>query len=367
MKIDPSFERLLPFLTPEEFASLEGSIKTEGCRDPIILWKGTIIDGHHRFKICSKHNIQFKTINKDFQNKEEALLWIITNALSRRNLNRFQKATLALKYKDIFSRIAKSGQGRRNDIYQKSGGSFITDKVIAKLANCSHDTIQKVDFINRNATQLERERLLSGALSINTAYMNTRKRENRENLKSVEFPKGSYRVIYADPPWKYQRMASGLGTGSAGTHYPEMSFEELQELPIPSIADKDCCLFLWSSNAHLPQALKLIEHWGFEYKTNFIWYKKRHVMPTSWTIPIHEILCIASKGKITPDVDTPEFYSVQQIDREVDVHSSKPFFFREMIDKMFLYGNKIELFSRSKVKGWDTWGNLNYEVELGLN
>jgi hypothetical protein len=79
MKIDPEFRNLIPPLTEEEYSSLEVSIMAEGCRDAIVCWDDLIVDGNNRFEICQKHNLKFKTLDKAFDNRDEAKIWIITN------------------------------------------------------------------------------------------------------------------------------------------------------------------------------------------------------------------------------------------------------------------------------------------------
>lgn len=87
--IDPEFKSLIPPLSKEEYDLLEKSILSEGCRDPLVVWQNgklTLIDGHNRYQICNKHNVNFKLHYKTFTNTEEVKDWIITNQLGRRNL-----------------------------------------------------------------------------------------------------------------------------------------------------------------------------------------------------------------------------------------------------------------------------------------
>lgn len=80
-----------------------------------------------------------------------------------------------------------------------------------------------------------------------------------------------YKIIYADLPWKYDRK---IGEGVAEKQYPTMEIEEICSLPIKEIADKDCILFLWATFPKLKEALKVIEAWGFRYRTvAFVWIK----------------------------------------------------------------------------------------------
>ena len=84
--IDEEFKSLLPKLDKETLKLLENSILENGCRDSLVLWGEILIDGHNRYAICTEHNIPFNTINKDFASREDAIIWIITNQISRRNL-----------------------------------------------------------------------------------------------------------------------------------------------------------------------------------------------------------------------------------------------------------------------------------------
>lgn len=84
--IDPEFKRLLPEMSEMELEQLEANIIQDGCRDPIVIWNNTIVDGHHRYEICKKHRISFKTEEMQFSCREEALRWICLNQVGRRNI-----------------------------------------------------------------------------------------------------------------------------------------------------------------------------------------------------------------------------------------------------------------------------------------
>lgn len=94
--IDPGLKNLIPPLSPDEYARLEQSIIEEGCRDPLVVWKwnAIILDGHNRYEICTKHDIPFNIIEKEFQNRQDVIAWIIGNQLARRNLTPEQRSYL---------------------------------------------------------------------------------------------------------------------------------------------------------------------------------------------------------------------------------------------------------------------------------
>ena len=84
--IDEEFKDLLPALDKETYALLEENLLQNGCRDSLILWGNTLIDGHNRFEICTKHGIPFNTMDKDFETREDVIIWMVSTQISRRNL-----------------------------------------------------------------------------------------------------------------------------------------------------------------------------------------------------------------------------------------------------------------------------------------
>lgn len=114
IRIDDEFKSLIPPLSHDEFIGLEQSLLSEGCRDAIVLWNDTVIDGHNRFQICQKHGIKFSTVSREFDDRTEAKIWIIKNQFNRRNLSDYVRVTLALKLKSFFTEKAKENQAQKN-------------------------------------------------------------------------------------------------------------------------------------------------------------------------------------------------------------------------------------------------------------
>ena len=88
--IDEEFRSLLPTLDKDTYESFEADLIQNGCRDAIVLWNGILIEGHHRYDICAKHDIAFSTVFREFNSREEVLIWIISDQVSRRNLTPIQ-------------------------------------------------------------------------------------------------------------------------------------------------------------------------------------------------------------------------------------------------------------------------------------
>lgn len=96
MQIDQEFKSLMPALTNEEYRQLEENIIKEGCRDALVTWNDTLIDGHQRYEICTKNNIPFKTVAKELENREEVIVWIIKNQLGKKNMSDYSKGSKKL-------------------------------------------------------------------------------------------------------------------------------------------------------------------------------------------------------------------------------------------------------------------------------
>jgi site-specific DNA-methyltransferase (adenine-specific) len=174
-----------------------------------------------------------------------------------------------------------------------------------------------------------------------------------------------YQIIYADPPWKY-KWGDG-GKLAPETHYKTLSVEELYKLPVKELRDKNCVLVMWATCPCLPEALKVMEAWGFKYKTIFHnWVKIRKdgkpIMGMgSYTRSGSELLLLGMRGhikRLSTKVVIPQV--LMESRRE---HSRKPDVVRENIIKMFGDLERIELFARQKTEGWDVWGN---EVESDI-
>lgn len=171
--VDKGFKSLIPPLSEAERSQLEESCIKYGIKDSIKIWNLTIVDGHNRYEIAQKHKLPFKVDKMDFKTHEEAELWIVENQFGRRNLSPYDRCVLALKLKPSFIKRAKANQARtaENRENQKSDKQRMnTNKELAKIAGVSHDTIHKVDVIEKHGDQILIEQIRKGDVSINEAY-----------------------------------------------------------------------------------------------------------------------------------------------------------------------------------------------------
>jgi hypothetical protein len=137
--IDAEFQSQVPPQTPEENASLVQSILTEGCRDPLTVWGNILIDGHHRYEICTKHGIPYQTVNRDFADSVAAAAWIDENQISRRNLPPEQMSAIRARY------YGRLNSGRGGDRKSKCHDDTLIDaaRVTADKFGVSTATIKR--------------------------------------------------------------------------------------------------------------------------------------------------------------------------------------------------------------------------------
>jgi N6-adenosine-specific RNA methylase IME4 len=198
----------------------------------------------------------------------------------------------------------------------------------------------------------------SGRVSLDvTAVDKKARRSERETALAAEqraLPDKKYGVIYADPEWQFEVYSRDTGMDrAADNHYPTSSTDSICARPVVDIAADDCALFLWATVPMLPDALKVMEAWGFEYKSHCVWAKDR-IGTGYWFRNQHELLLVGTRGKIPAPAMGTQAESL--VDAPVGRHSEKPVKFYELIESYFPNLPKIELNARAARPGWDAWG-----------
>lgn len=176
------------------------------------------------------------------------------------------------------------------------------------------------------------------------------KRAEHIQAEPVPLPEGPFRVIVADPPWSYEKRTSDP-SHRGRCPYPPMTLEEIKKLDVGRLACEDCVLWLWTTNAHLPDAFDALRVWHFEYKTILTWIKTR--MGTGdWLRGKTEHCLLAVRGRPTITL-TNQTTALNAPARE---HSRKPEEFYELVESL-CPGSKVELFARNQRRGWVAHGN----------
>ena len=188
----------------------------------------------------------------------------------------------------------------------------------------------------------------------------------------IPFPQKSYKIIYADPPWKYNDQAGKRG---ASAKYLVQNNDWIANLPVKDISLDDSFLFIWVTMPLLPDIFNIIKSWGPDYKTvAFVWVKQNrssHPWQASWfwgmghyTRANAELCLLGIKGK--PKIINNDVHQI--ISTPIGKHSEKPNEARKRIIRLCGDLPRIELFSRQEYPGWDSWGNEVSPVsKLGFN
>ena len=398
--IDKEFQSLIPPLSAEEKQQLEANIAADGCRDPLVVWGNTpvgstLIDGHNRYEICTRLGLPFNTIEKEFESRDEVVLWMCINQLGRRNISSYDRGLLALRMKPLVEAkaLAKKQEGinQYSSLPQKSAEAtgIETRKEVAKAAEISHDTIRKIEKIAATGSPELVQAVRSGEISINlasdlatlekdkqNAVVGSGKKVAQEAVKAIkqeqafvkkearrevinaqveaisqgtlEQPQGLFDVIAIDPPWNYGREYDP-DTSRVANPYPEMTQEQIKAIDLP--ANDDAVLFLWTTHQFLFDAKDLLDHWGFTYKATMVWDKERIGMG-AWLRMQCEFCLVGIKGK--PFWDNTEHRDIiREARRE---HSRKPEAFYTTAEKITA-GRRLEYFARSAHAGWEVFGN----------
>lgn len=169
-------------------------------------------------------------------------------------------------------------------------------------------------------------------------------------LPPPPLPTGTYDVILADPPWRYDFAETD--SRAIENQYPTLTPEEIIAYQPP--AAPDAVLFLWATAPKLREALEVVAGWGFEYVTHMIWVKDKIGMGY-YARSKHELLLIGRRGE--PGVPAESVRPDSVFESPRTVHSRKPDRAYELIETMYPDRAYLEMFSRSEREGWQGWGN----------
>lgn len=199
-----------------------------------------------------------------------------------------------------------------------------------------------------------RERVQKETERVTTNLIRVGEREQKRNDRPTQpLPAGIFRLVYADPPWRYEHVETE--SRAIENQYPTMSLDEICAFEVP--AADDCVLFLWATSPKLAEAIQVIDAWKFDYRTCAVWDKEMIGMGYYFRQQ-HELLLVAGRGASPVPEPSDRVSSVIRVRR--GVHSRKPTEVIAILESMypsFTKPDRIELFAREPRVGWTTWGN----------
>lgn len=373
---------LFPLLGKGDLVALQENIQANGLINPIVLCDGQILDGRNRALACEALGLPLRTVVFVGGNPWDHV-WAL-NA-ERRHLEPFQKAALAVK----FSTASESWRLRQEEAKEKANrsrseatkeqhrtsnprrgeksGAGSTEprpeprrqaQEIAATASVSSATVKRaLELRKKNPKAFEA--VCRGELPGRRALGDVKRAERMEDLAATSRENtpltgelGRFPVIYADPPWRYEHVETE--SRAIENQYPTMDLDAICALDVPAIATADAVLFLWATTPKLAEAMRVIEAWGFTYRSGAVWVKDKIGMGYYFR-QRHELLLIATRGN--PPTPAPADRPDSVIEAPREKHSAKPAAFAEAIERMYPQLPKIELFCRSPRSGWKSWGN----------
>ncbi|GHU02988.1 hypothetical protein FACS1894147_06150 [Spirochaetia bacterium] len=240
--INKQFKNLFRPLTEDEFDQLEANILKDGIRDPLVLWGDVLIDGHNRYSIAKKHNLKFKTVQKDFEDKTEAEIWMRSNQKGRRNFTRLeQQYNIGKLY--ALTKGRQGGTGA-NQYTKQSGQNVQSANTLARLAKQysiseksvqrAADFVKEVDAIGEINPDIK-DKLLSGA--IRATQKDIKILANMEPKKQKKIIK----VLEDLPIFSQARSKVEIGISKGET--TKQVIEETRRKP-PRVYNMDCVDFI---------------------------------------------------------------------------------------------------------------------------
>lgn len=411
IRVNQKFKDLIPPLTADERKQLEDNVLKDGIRDPLVVWHGTLVDGHNRYEIARKHGLDYRVVEKEFKDEDEATLWIIDNQFGRRNLPDTDRIMLAQKKSGVLAEMAKKkmkmaeGGDRKSEAYKNQGLSKMINldsdigvksipvsraltaeeskeqpmkepapapkpkpvhvqAEIAKMAGVSQGKVAQFEQIQKKKPELIKE-IREGNMTIGGAYkevkrqekaaaQESKREENYEKVEKLKSPldaQGLFQTIVIDPPWDWGDEGDMNQFGRAKPEYHTMPIAEIEGMPINKIADDNCHLYLWVTNRSLPKAFRLIEAWGFRYITCLTWVKPSIGMGNYFRGSTEQVLFAVKGSQMLKRRDVGTHFEAKR----GDGHSAKPDEFYSLVESCS-YGPYIDVFGRKERDGWTVWG-----------
>lgn len=344
-----------------DIEQLSISIRKHGLLQPVVVNQNNeIIAGRRRFAAVQLLKWETVDVHKiETSDDIDKLSKTIAENVMRKDLT-WQEEVQAKEELDGLMRIkhGSAKPGQRTDLTSAEVAEVWTTKKTAEMLREPERTTQAdIQLAKEVKEHPELAHCKNKKEAMRKVKVSKQIAKSKDIVKSEGFinildTKQKFRIIYADPAWKYNDKLTE-DYGGTDYHYATLSIGELCALPIQSIAEKDAVLLLWVTSPLLEECFKVISAWGFKYKTSFVWDKVKHNMGHYNSLR-HEFLLICTRGSCVPD-NNKLYDSV--VSEERKGHSQKPDLFYDIIEDLYQHGDKIELFARKKRKGWAYWGN----------
>lgn len=356
---------IFPMLQGEEFRQLIEDVRANGLLEPVMLYEGKILDGRNRYAACKQAGVVPKFVQ--FEGSDPiAYVWSLN--FNRRHLKSDQAAAAVVKRLEFYEAEARKRKQAAGAEYGR-GQKKVTQKIeqpidrnessaaarAAKDAGTNRQYVADLKKIKQEDPEVF-EKIAAGEKRLVEVKKEKKRQERIKTIESIsagnaELPEGkTWPVIYADPPWRYEHVKTD--SRAIENQYPTMSLDDICAMQVPS--NDDAILFLWTTSPKLAEGMRVLESWGFTYRTCAVWDKQKIGMGYYFRQQ-HELLLVGTRGNLPVPEPADRPSSVMRYPR--GQHSAKPAEVAELIERMYPTLPKLELFCRSPRPGWDVWGN----------
>lgn len=412
--LDPLFHplaNLFPMMGAAEHAELVEDVRQRGIRSKIVLHEGQILDGRNRYLAGVAAGIltpgvfempgggeylpQFRAFVEEHDGAP--LAFVLSTNLHRRHLSESQRAMVAAKLEGYRHGGARGDEQDANLHLEP----VVTRAEAAEMAKVSPRSVASAKVVIEQGAPELAQKVEAGEVAVSLAAELARLpvEEQREVMRTAD-PAALYRVvkeqhakrqqakkerraereqqlgekiagsnaalvaagqsgkrygvILADPEWPFDVYSSETGMDrSPDNHYPTSSIAAIMARPVPSIMADDCALLLWVTGPHLENGFKVLNAWGFTYRSHWAGVKDR-IGTGYWNRNKHELLLLGVRGNVPAPAMGEQFDSVQPF--PVREHSRKPEFAHLIAERYWPSLPKIELNAREARDTWDIWG-----------
>ena len=348
--------QLLPELAAADYRALKEDIAERGIMVPIECDQdGNVLDGYHRLRICRELGItDIPRISRTFASETDKRTHARRLNIARRHLNQEQRRGL------IADELRERPERSNNQIAEALGVSDTTVGTVRSELEATSQIgkLETTIGADGKARPAKRPKIVSlnlgedgaKATTVAAQEINAKKAEIRRAERIAKIAKLSggntplpsdrrYPILLADPPRKFSLWNPDTEERAAEYHYPCMETPEICRIPVP--ATPDAVLFLWTPPAMMPEALDVLEVWGFKYVTNIVWSKDGRIGLGNWVRNQHELLLVARRGEMPSPLPANRPPSI--INAPIREHSRKPDEAYAIIEKMYPSLPKIEL------------------------